>query len=1112
MNTHFRLNVAIVLLCLCFGTVAAGSDAPTPVLWSIGEADNNTKELLHGPGGYSAYRVDGLYCVGLSDSKTDWPYVHPGPGDGWAGSRPHTFTVVFYLTALAPEGTCRLTLDLADVHGSNPPMLKIDVNGNLYDRRTEKGSGSDDSVFGAPSRGKEDFVKLSFPVSTLRLGENSISITTTTGSWILYDYVSFEAPEGTSLSTDPPATFHISEPVAKPLLKEQDGKLWQVVRIPVRYFGKPCNGTVIIGDGAEQSVELSKSVQAVEVLAPAVEQDTEVQVTLQAGDLSAQATALLRPVRQFTVYLMPHTHLDIGYTHLQSDVEAMQWQHIDTALGLIEKTKDYPDGSRFKWLPEGLWAVDSYLRRATPEKREAFLNAVNAGSIGLDALYGNQLTALCRPEELVELTGYARRLTRETGVTIDTAMISDVPGYTWGLIPVLAQSGVKYMSIGPNAGHRIGFTLKAWGDKPFYWVSPSGQEEVLCWMVGKAYSWFHSGKMTDGWRIVDYLSELEANDFPYDIVHVRYNIGGDNGPPDPDLPDVVRAWNDEYAWPKLVLATPREAFETFEQRYGEQVPRVTGDFTPYWEDGAASSALETALNREAAERIVQAQTLWSMLRPDAYPAADFQAAWREVILYDEHTWGAHNSISEPESDFALGQWAIKQAFALEADKQSRALLDRATAPVRTDTANADTVAVFNTTAWARTGLVVLDASWAARGTKVSGADGAAVPSQVLSTGELAFIAAAIPPLSGARYAIAQGKAAPPANAVRVEGNRLDNGLVSVEIDPATGAISSLQAANLETNIAGSPGLNDYLYVAGRKPDAPQRNGVPRISVKESGPLVASLLIESDAPGCNALIREVRLVAGLDHVEIVDTLDKENVYEKEAVHIAFPFNVPDGVVRMDIPFAVARPEEDQMAGACKNYFTVQRWVDVSNEDFGVTWATIDTPLVQVGGITNDPTVYGWIETLEPSTALVAYVMNNYWETNYKASQDGVTVFRYALRPHQEGYDAVASQRFGVDQSQPLIAVATSTASDLPAPDITLTPETVIVVGVKPSDDGTADIVRLFNTAAQSCEAQLSCANPQPVRIEVSGLSELPGSKLDGALHFEPYEVKTLRVVY
>lgn len=42
-------------------------DASGNVLWSICEADNNTKELLLGPGGYSAYKIDGLYRFGLSD-------------------------------------------------------------------------------------------------------------------------------------------------------------------------------------------------------------------------------------------------------------------------------------------------------------------------------------------------------------------------------------------------------------------------------------------------------------------------------------------------------------------------------------------------------------------------------------------------------------------------------------------------------------------------------------------------------------------------------------------------------------------------------------------------------------------------------------------------------------------------------------------------------------------------------------------------------------------------------------------------------------------------------------------------------------------------------------
>ena len=44
--------------------------------------------------------------------------------------------------------------------------------------------------------------------------------------------------------------------------------------------------------------------------------------------------------------------------------------------------------------------------------------------------------------------------------------------------------------------------------------------------------------------------------------------------------------------------------------------------------------------------------------------------------------------------------------------------------------------------------------------------------------------------------------------------------------------------------------------------------------------------------------------------------------KEAVHFAFPFNVPGGEIRMDIPWAVVQPEKDQMPGACKNWFTVR----------------------------------------------------------------------------------------------------------------------------------------------------------------------------------------------
>ena len=81
------------------------------------------------------------------------------------------------------------------------------------------------------------------------------------------------------------------------------------------------------------------------------------------------------------------------------------------------------------------------------------------------------------------------------------------------------------------------------------------------------------------------------------------------------LPDVVKNWNATHAYPKLVIATTSELFREFEKRYGDKIPVVRGDFTPYWEDGAGSSARETALNRASAERLVQAETLCGHARP-----------------------------------------------------------------------------------------------------------------------------------------------------------------------------------------------------------------------------------------------------------------------------------------------------------------------------------------------------------------------------------------------------------------------------------------------------------------------------------------------------------------
>src|SRR5215813_8960213 len=85
------------------------------------------------------------------------------------------------------------------------------------------------------------------------------------------------------------------------------------------------------------------------------------------------------------------------------------------------------------------------------------------------------------------------------------------------------------------------------------------------------------------------------------------------------------------------------------------------------------------MNRASAERLVQAETVWALCNSKRFPAESFQETWRNILLYSEHTWGAHNSISQPDLPFVRDQWKLKQEFAVRADEQSRELLKRARA-------------------------------------------------------------------------------------------------------------------------------------------------------------------------------------------------------------------------------------------------------------------------------------------------------------------------------------------------------------------------------------------------------------------------------------------------
>ena len=117
--------------------------------------------------------------------------------------------------------------------------------------------------------------------------------------------------------------------------------------------------------------------------------------------------------------------------------------------------------------------------------------------------------------------------------------------------------------------------------------------------------------------------------------------------------------------------------------FGDSIPVVRGDGGPYWEYGIVSTARSAAIDRESEQRALAAEefsTISGLVDPGARPEPEvLKRLWNNMVLYDEHTWGADRSVSDPKSQETTNQLAVKEAFATDAKRDVDYVLRRSLA-------------------------------------------------------------------------------------------------------------------------------------------------------------------------------------------------------------------------------------------------------------------------------------------------------------------------------------------------------------------------------------------------------------------------------------------------
>lgn len=867
-----------------------------------------------------------------------------------------------------------------------------------------------------------------------------------------------------------------------------------------------------------------------------------------------------------TLYVVNHSHTDIGFTDYQDICFRQHGEFIDQALDLCEATADYPEDARYRWTCEVTGTTERYLRDASPEQRDRFLHWHRRGAIDVGAMQYN-LTPLLNVEQLHRSLYPVRRLREEYGIEIHSALQCDVNGVSWLFADLLPAIDIDFLTMAVNP-------IRGGVPKPrpaaFWWEGPAGNR-ILVWN-GYHYLFGRSVAKLGDWRYVDrflppLLEKLERDpSYPYDFLYCQatHPIRVDNGPPDPRMPDFVRDWNAAGRTPRIAFTTP-SAFSSFlRNTVAADLPTLRGDWTDWWADGVASSAYETGVSRSTHDLLGVAEMIgaWQSVGGQSWPSERLTTIYEQATLYDEHTWGGFASIEAPQALWTKAQWNHKALFAYAASSETHDVLARTARGFARELAEPGPEGVFNlgdltpteaypesessellvlnTLPWARTMLV-----------EEPEARGDAAPAGVLEEFFPRDVPwggnrpptphrrtrAELPPL-GYAFLLLGGDV--PADDLRVAPNMIENAYYRVQINPTTGAVVEWLDKELNRNFAATYRgfeLGQYIYESvesskGREAifvadfshedfgygstDTTFRHAsVTEVNVHppaiEEG--VAAITVDVTAPGLIGGHCTVELQSGSKTLGIQWTLDKQHVTEPEAVFIAFPFALAAPTFRIDLNGIPVSPNQDQLPGTVRDWYPIQHWVDVSDDKQGVTLAPLDAPLVHLGGIT---TGLWAIELTAESATIMSWALHNHWMVNFKASQGGEIPLRYRLTTHAGPCDDAAAARFAAEVSTPPVILRDyrRTGAATAGTFARLLGDEGALLWAKPADDGDGIILRLQNLRSEPQTVPLQF-DQVPSSLHLTSPVEVDGRLVDRIgdtvqIRLTPMAIQSLRL--
>jgi len=181
---------------------------------------------------------------------------------------------------------------------------------------------------------------------------------------------------------------------------------------------------------------------------------------------------------------------------------------------------------------------------------------------------------------------------------------------------------------------------------------------------------------------------------------------------------------------------------------------------------------------------------------------------------------------------------------------------------------------------------------------------------------------------------------------------------------------------------------------------------------QDGEVFAAARLEYGVAGCSLFVVELTAYTDLPRVDVAVRMHKDSTWAPENIYLSLPFGAggPGGQLWLGKAGAAVRPRIDQVPGTLTDFYTLQEGFAVTAEDHGVAVATPDSPIFQLGPLEHGERLLAGDRKLADDPARpYAWLLSNYWETNFAAELGGFYEFRYSIMWGDELADPEAALR-------------------------------------------------------------------------------------------------------